>query len=427
MKNENNIFTYATSELSQDAFLFYLLNFANEDSNEGKLARDFLRTFGCDKINETNFENFKIYSYKQYKHIDVLMLFLKDNDIDNSFLLLVEDKINANESKENQLESYIKEIDKIAQEDINGQKIDDKIYKELEKKETLKKMIIPVYLKTGNMSTQEMEYIKKKATLIDLGKICNPIKDYNGTNIIIKQWKERITRLDELNKKITSYIEKNKTIGEICDLCYNYGCDSLEAMNQIGKAIFDGKHKIGNHSKIYDNDETYNYTTWKENAMGHPEANLSIKPDLLYKKLDDVEYEKENPNEELFISTQLRIRNFDLCVIFEILILNKNLNDYYEYNSWAKKSFLDKNQDVKARFDKEKKDFYEKIDDMIKKNPKFSGTTIGAINNRNIILAKFDWEEWVKNLKFNDFKEYVLELQKMLEETAINCGFEKLW
>ena len=33
MIENNNIFTYATSELSQDAFLFYLLNFADDNSN----------------------------------------------------------------------------------------------------------------------------------------------------------------------------------------------------------------------------------------------------------------------------------------------------------------------------------------------------------------------------------------------------------
>lgn len=437
MIKENNIFTYATSELSQDAFLFYLLNFANKDSNEGKLARDFLKTFGCDKINEINFKDFKIYSYKQYKHIDLLMLFLDEKDVENkSFLLLVEDKINANESKENQLNSYIEKINEIAQEDINGQKIDSKSYEKLKNKEILKKIIVPVYLKTGNMSTEEMEYIKKKSNLIDLEKISSLLK-HDVSNIIINQWKERIIQLKELNKKIVVYIEENKTIEEICDLCSNYGCDSLEAMNQMGKAIFDGKHKIGSHSKFYNNDETYNYTTWKQNAMGHPEANLSIKADFLYKKLDDEEYSKKNPDKQLFISTQLRIRNFDLCIVFEILIFNKNTNKnkitnkHYEYNTWATGSFLNKNQSIKKQFNKEKEDFYEKIskkiDDTMKKNSKFSDAAIGKLSSRNIILTKFDWEEWIKNLKFSDFKEFILDLQKILEETAIDCGFEKLW
>ena len=63
----------------------------------------------------------------------------------------------------------------------------------------------------------------------------------------------------------------------------------------------------------------------------------------------------------------------------------------------------------------------------MKKNSKFSDAAIGKLSSRNIILTKFDWEEWIKNLKFSDFKEFILDLQKILEETAIDCGFEKLW
>ena len=64
------------------------------------------------------------------------------------------------------------------------------------------------------MSTEEMEYIKKKSNLIDLEKISSLLK-HDVSNIIINQWKERIIQLKELNKKIVVYIEENKTIEEI--------------------------------------------------------------------------------------------------------------------------------------------------------------------------------------------------------------------
>lgn len=201
MIENNNIFTYATSELSQDAFLFYLLNFADDNSNEGKLARSFLKSFGCDKINEDNYGKFKIYSYKQYKHIDLLMLFLKEEDLDNSFILLLEDKINSNETKENQLNSYVDKIDKIKQKDINGEdpnKIE--IYKNLQK-EDLKKLIVPIYFKTGSMGPSEKRDIEEKAKLIDFEIVLNLMKNQDINDIIINQWKEKIIKMEESNKK----------------------------------------------------------------------------------------------------------------------------------------------------------------------------------------------------------------------------------
>lgn len=422
-KTNNNIFTYATSELSQDAFLFYLLNFANKNSNEGKLARQFLNSFCCNKINENNYDEFKIYSYKQYKHIDVLILFLNKKDINNSFLLVLEDKTNSNESKENQLNSYVEKIKEINQKDINGQIIDNEKIKEAE---FLKQIIVPIYLKTGTMSIEEKEYIKQRNKLIDLDDICRLIKNQNTDDCIINQWKERITRLEELNKKIQAYIEEDKTIGNIYyNLCQGYGCDSLEAMNQLGRYIFD-KCKVGAKSKFYNNNDTYNYNTWKENAMGHPEANLSIKPDLLYKKLDNAKCKNDDPSKEFVFSTQIRIRNFDLCIIFETLIIKDS--KYFDY---GRKSFFDNNSEIKDFFNSEKekfyKKFYEKASEIIKSNPKFNDTTIGNMGSRNIILAKFNWEDGVENLKVSDFKEYVLKLQDALEEVAVECGFEKMW
>lgn len=430
MIENNNIFTYATSELSQDAFLFYLLNFANDNSNEGKLTRSFLKSFGCDKINENNYNDFKIYSYKQYKHIDLLMLFLKEDDLDNSFILLLEDKINSNESKENQLNSYLEEIDKINREDINGNRIEsDEIYKKLEDKATLKKLIVPIYFKTGSMGASEKRDAEKKAKLIDFETILNLMKNQDINDIIINQWKEKIIKMEESNKKINNAINEDKTIDEIWKLCCNEGCSYLDTMNQFGKKIF-GDYVSGKFTKYYIDSDSYNYNTWKENARGHPETVLSIKPDLLYKKLENVKYDKQADNKIAVIHTQLRVINFDLAIIFEILFLKEKNDLNYEYSDYAKKNFLNNNQELKEKFTEEKKKFYEKIskeiNKMIELNPKFKYANLDNMSNGTRLFAKFNWDG-IQDLKFSEFEELVLKAQEILEETAVDCGFDKLW
>ena len=430
-KKNNNIFTYATSELSQDAFLFYLLNFANDNSNEGKLARSFLKSFGCDKINENNYNDFKIYSYKQYKHIDLLMLFLKEDDLDNSFILLLEDKINSNESKENQLNSYLEEIDKINREDINGNRIEsDEIYKKLEDKATLKKLIVPIYFKTGSMGVSEKRDAEEKAKLIDFEIVLNLMKNQDITNIIINQWKEKIIKMEELNKKINNAIKEDKTIDEIWKLCYNEGCSYLDTMNQFGKEIL-GNYISGKFTKYYIDSDSYNYNTWKKNARGHPETVLSIKPDLLYKKIKNVKYDKKFDNEVVVIHTQLRVINFDLAIIFEVLFLREKDHFNYKYFDYAKQNFLNNNQELKERFIEEKKKFYEKIykeiNKMIELNPKFKYANLDKMSNKTRLFAKFNWKNGIQDLKFSEFKEFILKVQKILEKTAIECGFDKLW
>lgn len=430
-KKNNNIFTYATSELSQDAFLFYLLNFANDNSNEGKLARSFLKSFGCDKINENNYNDFKIYSYKQYKHIDLLMLFLKENDLDNSFILLLEDKINSNESKENQLNSYLEEIDKINREDINGNRIEsDEIYKKLEDKATLKKLIVPIYFKTGSMGASEKRDTEEKAKLIDFEIVLNLMKNQDISNIIINQWKEKIIKMEESNKKINNAIKEDKTIDEIWKLCCNEGCGYLDTMNQFGKEIL-GNYISGKFTKYYIDSDSYNYNTWKENARGHPETVLSIKPDLLYKKIKNVKYDKKFDNEVVVIHTQLRVINFDLTIIFEVLFLREKDNLNYKYFDYAKQNFLNNNQELKERFIEEKKKFYEKIykeiNKMIELNPKFEYANLDKMSNKTRLFAKFNWKNGIQDLKFSEFKEFILKVQKILEKTAIECGFDKLW
>ena len=86
---EPNIFDYATSELSQDAFICYMATFGKEIYKkefpaEYKMAHSFLKMCGIDEKEEIS--EIK----RQYKHIDVLI-------VTTSYLLIIEDKTYTNQ------------------------------------------------------------------------------------------------------------------------------------------------------------------------------------------------------------------------------------------------------------------------------------------------------------------------------------------
>lgn len=121
MTIEPNIFDYATSELSQDAFICYLLSFGKKEFNGSKeyiAAHKFLRECGIEEdVKEI---------HTQYKHIDVLVE-------TGNYLLIIEDKTYTNEHGD-QILHYIKTL-----QDDN----------ELNNKSNPKK-IIACYLKTSD-------------------------------------------------------------------------------------------------------------------------------------------------------------------------------------------------------------------------------------------------------------------------------------
>lgn len=99
-----NLFNFATSELSQDAFLCYLFNFAKEEYKENikeyELANFILREL----LKKCNLEIPKIENLdikKQFYGIDILLI------INEKTFIIIEDKTNTNE-RENQLEGYKK-------------------------------------------------------------------------------------------------------------------------------------------------------------------------------------------------------------------------------------------------------------------------------------------------------------------------------
>ena len=132
-----NLFDYATSELSQDAFLCWLLKWADPACQRFSEALheagvDLIRLLSAKKKKRlpkriNSVEVFKQYGNKEYGYIDVLCKINEDDD--DRTAILIEDKKGAQEHS-NQLQRYI----------------------ELVKKEFPEDRILPVYVQTEDQS-----------------------------------------------------------------------------------------------------------------------------------------------------------------------------------------------------------------------------------------------------------------------------------
>lgn len=159
-----NLFEYATSELSQDAFLCWLFEYGTEN-NKGdevyKVAHEFLEAISKQLPTEKRFdENCQILGVKkQYNNIDVLI------ELSNGVNIIIEDKTSAH-IHDNQLEKY---------------------ENRLIKKDGIKKeKIIKVYLKTS-------DYVKEEKTADATINRSNIIKiiefiTKNPNNLILRDY-----------------------------------------------------------------------------------------------------------------------------------------------------------------------------------------------------------------------------------------------
>lgn len=99
---KNNLFTYATSELSQDAFLCWLLSYAMKESKEDAGLRDCAVNFIKSIICELSCSNSDVHVTEikqQYKNTDILFI------VNNKYVVIIENKTYTS-AREGQLSQY---------------------------------------------------------------------------------------------------------------------------------------------------------------------------------------------------------------------------------------------------------------------------------------------------------------------------------
>lgn len=134
-----NLFTYATKELSQDAFLCWLMawaapQYASADSHLHDCSKQFIFWLLKRKGN-IGIESIETLSIKQqHHHIDIIVM------VNNEYKILIEDKIHSREHS-NQLTKY---------------------YECLLNEGTQADRIIPIYFKTGHPISDEFKKAKSE-------------------------------------------------------------------------------------------------------------------------------------------------------------------------------------------------------------------------------------------------------------------------
>lgn len=177
-----NLFSIATKELSQDAFITWLLQWADDKYlNENKvlcqIGKNFVNKLISLQYPQLNIDVKVVNAGRQWEHIDIWA------EINDDYLIIIEDKVNTNQH-DNQLEIY--------------KKTANEYYKNSRK-------IIFIYLKTGNDSLNTINQIKElgwyyfsRKQFIDfLQKIKTESEIYN----------DFLNNLQTIQSKFESFIE----------------------------------------------------------------------------------------------------------------------------------------------------------------------------------------------------------------------------
>ena len=185
--NKPNIFSIATKELSQDAFITWLIQWADKscceyDEQLNEIGRKFISFLLDGKISiDENLIN-HVEAGRQWDNIDIWA------DIDEKYFLIIEDKTNTNEH-DNQLKRY------------------EKIVKDYYK---ASREIVCVYLKTGIESLQNKRNIENKNwKYISRSSFLTFLNGNTSNSEIYNEYVENLNKMDAASSCFTQYSKLN--------------------------------------------------------------------------------------------------------------------------------------------------------------------------------------------------------------------------
>lgn len=168
-----NLFKFATSELSQDAFICWLLSWGNYSIEDplNKTAKFFISKLTNGKIKD--FKEIEV--HRQYNKIDIVAI------IDNEWVILIEDKTNTKDHS-NQLQTYLKHL--------STKHLPEKIF--------------PLYCKTGDQS--DFSSPKKAGYSLFLRKEFLEILEYGIEQGVQNEiFLDFFTHLSDIESSVQSY------------------------------------------------------------------------------------------------------------------------------------------------------------------------------------------------------------------------------
>jgi len=198
MKNNRpNLFDFATSELSQDAFFCWLLSWLKKDYEGGyelkKIAFELLQAITGDQLNlKYHLVNGQVNVHRQVNNIDIMVELLSYDRV-----IIIEDKIHGHDSKSKQK----KYIEAVTQKE-NGF---------LEKRYS-KEQIMSSYIKIGIIDSKDkaLQNEPLNAQLVSIEELNNLLGPYEIDNAIYTDYKNHIRSKVEKRKQAKSKLfEKN--------------------------------------------------------------------------------------------------------------------------------------------------------------------------------------------------------------------------
>lgn len=197
-----NLFTYATTELSQDAFLCWLFaNYDSENESVSDISVNLLSAFSFE-LQKEKIKDLEV--FKQWKYIDVLIQFKYENTVQ---IIAIEDKTLSQEHY-NQLDKYNHELE----EYIKSLKYKVECHK--------------IFYKTSRLDYTEKHRIDNLAgwTVFDIKRIYEFFSNYSKTgNDILDDYIDHIDNLYNLfyNYKSIDFFEwlgNNLIFKQYCDI-----------------------------------------------------------------------------------------------------------------------------------------------------------------------------------------------------------------
>lgn len=213
--SNNNIFKYATKELSQDAFIAWIVSFAQKSSEEYESDREkhywnkaqiLLNLFvsGCIPDKESNKKEYKVTDEVQLQKnkIDVFIQ-LEEKYTKEKYVVIVEDKVNS-KMHDNQINRYIDEV----KEDFSDCNIRVVYYKtgiitdleDLELKKISKEQKVDIF----KITTTEMLKILEPADKTEQYEAYDLLNMYTGYINFIHNRREEVNAIVKSDNKIFS-------------------------------------------------------------------------------------------------------------------------------------------------------------------------------------------------------------------------------
>jgi len=184
-----NIFDISTKELSQDAFITWLLKWADIDNK--KFDKD-LHECSSELVSiliKKDFLEFRepicsVRAGRQWENIDVWA------EVNDKYLIIIEDKTDTKQHS-----GQLKRYKTIAEKWCNDNNYEKPIC---------------IYLKTGNESQQNLKKVEEEEFKIyNRKEFVNLLNNYDIQNDIYSDFKQRLNRIEELNNKWEAKIIKD--------------------------------------------------------------------------------------------------------------------------------------------------------------------------------------------------------------------------